>query len=78
MPAPALGVTVKMGSPSGNAGAAAGDEFGVTIEGIIGSAFTDTLIGNSNANALNGGGGADALTGFGGNDTLDGGTAPTR
>lgn len=53
------------------------DGFGNTdvmsgVEGVIGSAFNDTLTGDGNANILTGGGGADSLTGNAGSDTISG------
>ncbi|MBD2747384.1 hypothetical protein IC232_11840 [Microvirga sp. BT688] len=53
-------------------GDAAGDQF-EGIEGLIGSAYADTLTGDANANILRGGGGSDTLNGAAGNDTLEGG-----
>ncbi|HEU0218519.1 MAG TPA: calcium-binding protein [Stellaceae bacterium] len=45
----------------------------ISIEGLIGSAFADTLTGNDAANALSGGAGNDLLIGGLGHDTLTGG-----
>jgi Ca2+-binding RTX toxin-like protein len=57
----------------GNAtGDAVGDTF-VSVEGLTGSAFSDTLGGNELANPLSGGAGTDRLFGFGGDDVLTGG-----
>ncbi|MBM6579131.1 hypothetical protein ILT44_02960 [Microvirga sp. BT689] len=64
---------------SQNRGEAAGDTYGmyegkVSIKGLIGSKFNDTLQGtNTDDNALFGGDGNDALAGWNGSDTLDGG-----
>jgi Ca2+-binding RTX toxin-like protein len=67
--------------PAANSGEAAGDSY-VSVEGINGSPFADTLRGDGSANYLQGGNGNDALFGragadrlFGqnGNDTLRGG-----
>jgi Ca2+-binding RTX toxin-like protein len=44
----------------------------VSIEGIIGSQFDDTLKGDAQANSLSGGGGADFIDGGDGDDTLAG------
>ena len=55
------------------AGYAEGDNL-VSIENVIGSAFSDTLKGDAGANVLTGGAGNDTLEGRGGADTLDGGS----
>ncbi|WP_255646817.1 type I secretion C-terminal target domain-containing protein [Inquilinus sp. Marseille-Q2685] len=52
-------------------GNATGDTL-VSIEGVAGSRYADTLIGSSTANILNGGDGDDVLRGGGGRDTLTG------
>ncbi|NJC41816.1 Ca2+-binding RTX toxin-like protein [Brevundimonas alba] len=44
------------------------------MEGLIGTAFNDTLIGGGENSVLSGGLGSDLLLGFGGADVLDGGT----
>jgi Ca2+-binding RTX toxin-like protein len=62
-----VGLTVSLATPSSNTGDAAGDTF-VSIEGLVGTALTDTLIGNGQANRLDGSGGADTLNGGGGTD----------
>ncbi|MEL0210536.1 MAG: calcium-binding protein, partial [Novosphingobium sp.] len=51
---------------------AQGDRF-VSIEGLEGSAFNDTLLGTAGSDVLRGGAGDDILNGFGGADTLEGG-----
>ena len=43
------------------------------IQGVIGTAFSDTMLGSNLDNRLEGGAGADSLNGSGGNDTLLGG-----
>ena len=55
-----------------NTGEAAGDRYS-GIEGIIGSAFADTLLGSNSGDLLFGGNGADVLYGRGGDDSLFGG-----
>lgn len=45
----------------------------VDIDGVIGSAFNDTLVGDAASNVLSGGAGADLLLGYDGSDTLIGG-----
>jgi serralysin len=54
-----------------NNGEASGDSY-VSIEGLVGSAFADSLRGDDLGNLIHGGGGDDALYGRGGNDTLIG------
>ncbi|MDP3193689.1 calcium-binding protein, partial [Tabrizicola sp.] len=75
-------VRVNLESLNHNTNIAAGQTY-VSIEGIIGSAFSDQLTGNSLANRidgaegndrLSGGAGADSLFGGLGNDSLFGGT----
>ena len=53
-------------------GDAAGDSYS-SIEGLIGSAFSDLLLGNNHANTLKGLGGDDFLFGLDGDDVLVGG-----
>jgi Ca2+-binding RTX toxin-like protein len=73
-----VGVTVALfnpsvGNPSPNTGEAVGDTYS-SIEGLIGSAFNDTLIGNSDDNRLIGAAGDDVLMGGLGADILVGAT----
>jgi Ca2+-binding RTX toxin-like protein len=64
------GVTVSLGVIGGTAGGATGDIL-LSIEGVTGSAFNDTLIGDNGDNVIDGGkGGADTLIGGAGIDTL--------
>ncbi|MCA4915011.1 MAG: hypothetical protein ING85_00055, partial [Phenylobacterium sp.] len=72
----ASGVSLALNASGGIAtagGAAAGDVF-VSIEGVIGSSFNDTLDGSDVNNLLIGASGADLLRGNGGADTLEGGS----
>jgi Ca2+-binding RTX toxin-like protein len=68
------GVTLRSGAGGGDA---AGDVL-ISIEGVIGSAFADTLGGINTAEDLQGAGGDDTLIGRGGDDTLDGGDGSDR
>ena len=52
------GVTANLSDASQNTGEAAGDSY-VSIEGLIGTSFADTLIGDGGVNLLRGGPGAD-------------------
>lgn len=74
-------VKVDLARPGANSGEAAGDVL-AGIEGLIGSAFNDTLLGSGGADSFLGGAGqdsmlgwdgADLLVGGAGDDTLDGG-----
>jgi hypothetical protein len=49
---------VDLSNPSNNTGEAFGDTY-LSIEGIRGSAFDDTLVGNTANNTLRGGRGAE-------------------
>ena len=80
--ASASGVTVNLATGLGSGGVAEGDTL-FAIEGLVGSAYGDTLIGDAGTNVffglagndiLQGGGGADDLWGGDGADTLYGGT----
>jgi Ca2+-binding RTX toxin-like protein len=61
------GLTASLANPGLNTGEAAGDTF-VSIEGVSGSLFNDTLTGNGGDNWLIGLAGADVLDGGLGND----------
>jgi Ca2+-binding RTX toxin-like protein len=64
-----FGLRVSLAIPADNTGEAAGDIF-ISIEGLVGSGFNDSLAGNSAANTLVGGFGNDILTGDGSGDTF--------
>ncbi|MGF6311189.1 Ca2+-binding RTX toxin-like protein [Bradyrhizobium sp. i1.8.4] len=66
----AVGVVASLANPAVNTGDAAGDTY-TSIEGIIGSAFNDTLTGDGGDNNLRGGAGADVLDGGAGNDVAE-------
>jgi serralysin len=68
----AVGLRVSLSRPGENTGDAAGDTY-FSIEGIVGSAFKDTLKGDGNWNWIYGGNGADTIEGQGGDDFLLGG-----
>ncbi|MGO4705996.1 hypothetical protein AB4072_09500 [Microvirga sp. 2MCAF38] len=70
-------VAAYLGNSGLNTGDAKGDVYS-EVEGLIGTAFADTLGGNNNANDLNGYLGNDVLLGFGGADTLNGGDGDDR
>src|SRR5262249_53548992 len=61
------GLTVDLADQIHNTGAAAGDSY-TNIQGIIGSAFNDTLIGDDGDNILRGRGGVDTMSGGDGDD----------
>jgi Ca2+-binding RTX toxin-like protein len=65
-------VVASLSLASLNTSEAAGDAFNL-IEGLIGSAFSDSLTGDSFANTLRGQAGNDTLRGADGADSLDGG-----
>lgn len=60
-------ITASLANQAINTGDAAGDTY-ISIEGLIGSNFDDTLIGDSNNNQLDGNAGADVLNGGAGFD----------
>jgi Ca2+-binding RTX toxin-like protein len=66
----AVGVVVDLAVPGSH------PETYVSIEGLAGSAFGDTLSGDAGDNSLVGQGGDDTLKGGAGNDTLDGDFIP--
>ncbi|WP_137111474.1 calcium-binding protein [Rhodobacter sp. SY28-1] len=66
------GIRVNLEALNQNTNIATGQTY-VSIEGIIGSYFSDTLTGNSDGNRIEGLDGNDRLSGVAGNDTLLGG-----
>ena len=66
------GVSVYFDSFFLRTGDAAGDTY-LSMEGIIGSDFADTLSGTNSRQTLDGGAGSDTIFGRGGDDTLIGG-----
>ena len=69
----AAAVRVDLGTSGPQDTGGGGTDTLLSIEGIIGSAFDDTLIGNARNNVLSGGAGDDLLIGLVGDNTLDGG-----
>jgi len=72
-----VGVLASLIGPTQNTGDALGDAY-LSIEGLLGSAFNDTLLGDNAANTLRGSGGSDYLQARGGADTLEGGSGSDR
>lgn len=68
----ASAVLVDLLQPAINTGEAAGDSY-VSIEGLVGSAYADTLRGDNAGNIIYGLDGNDTLIGYAGNDYLSGG-----
>jgi Ca2+-binding RTX toxin-like protein len=66
-----VGVRADLANAAVNTGDAAGDSY-VLIEGLLGSAFADTLAGTEGGDVLRGGAGDDLLEGRGGGDALFG------
>lgn len=64
------GVTVRLTDGGLNEGGDAEGDTLISIESVIGSAFTDSLIGGAGDDTLDGGGGADFLAGLAGDDTF--------
>jgi len=67
------GVVVDLADGAASGGDAAGDHL-ISIEGVEGSAFADTLSGTDGADWFGGGAGDDRIDGRGGDDLLVGGT----
>jgi len=67
------GVVVDLADGAASGGDAAGDRL-IGIEGVEGSAFSDTLSGTEGADWFGGGAGDDRIDGRGGDDLLVGGT----
>ena len=67
------GLLAVLYNAAANTGDAAGDSY-IDIEGLVGSAFGDTLAGSNGVDILLGAGGNDYLKAYAGNDTLTGGS----
>ncbi|HEY0623756.1 hypothetical protein [Sphingomonas sp.] len=68
----AAGVKINLATNALSGGDAQGDSL-AGIEGLVGSAFADTLTGDANANRIEGGAGNDTLDGGAGADVMIGG-----
>ena len=66
------GVEITLEFFEGHGGHAEGDQY-FSIEGVIGSAYTDLLFGTEERDVLRGEGGSDYLSAYGGDDVLSGG-----
>ncbi|WP_280952025.1 cadherin domain-containing protein [Methylobacterium sp. V23] len=64
------GITLDLANFTSRTGEAALDTIQAGFEGIIGTAFNDTLSGTTGSNVLDGGGGNDVLSGRAGADTF--------
>lgn len=71
-------VTVRLGDAKARDTGGAGRNTLVDIEGVIGSAFNDTVYGHAGDNVLSGGGGDDRLVGGAGNGRIIGGAGLDR
>ncbi|MGL4491148.1 MAG: glycoside hydrolase family 9 protein, partial [Rhizobiaceae bacterium] len=71
-------LTLRLGNPSLNIGAAAVGDTYSGIEGLVGGAGADVIVGEAAANFLFGVGGADFIDGLSGNDYLNGGAGADR
>jgi Ca2+-binding RTX toxin-like protein len=67
-----VGVAASLLNPNLNTGDAVGDTY-VSVEGLLGSGFNDTLTGDAQINVIQGGLGDDTIYGGAGNDLLVGG-----
>ncbi|MDZ4087425.1 MAG: Hint domain-containing protein [Tabrizicola sp.] len=67
-------VQVNLSDGAAESGAHAAGDILTGIEGLIGSAFNDSLVGTSDANVIFGGDGADTIVGGFGNDSIVGGS----
>ncbi|QRM28718.1 M10 family metallopeptidase C-terminal domain-containing protein [Microvirga sp. VF16] len=70
-------VIADLQSSSSNRGDASGDSY-ASIEGLVGSAYGDTLRGNGASNTIKGEGGKDTLYGRSGNDVIEGGSGSDK
>lgn len=65
-------VVANLATPAGNTGDASGDTY-LSIEGLVGTDYADTLTGDANDNGIIGGLGIDTINGAAGSDTIKGG-----